>query len=222
MATHLRDMGAADAADICDAVAAGLDASETTRTLALAWTALVLRGDDIAAQCRQHRRATGRARAREKVADVNFDRNNSAFSRYALDASNGKRDIAPYATFYAGVAPSTINAYGVDREVEIGRGILGILASDAGAAHRETWAPRWSANTEALAAATRTKKDAVLAQATFSANETLYIEEINRELDRLEGELLRLFPGDRDSVEAFLAPTRPTPKRKRDEGDIER
>ena len=222
MATHLRDTSAADAADICDAVAAGLDASETARTLAIAWTALVLRGDDIATEGRQHRRATGRARAREKVADVNWDRNNSAFSRFALDASNGKRDTAPYVTFYADVAPSTINAYGVDREVEVGRGILGILASDAGAAHREAWSPRWSANTEALAAAARTKKDAVLTQATFSANETLYIDEINRELDRLEGELLRLFPGDRDSVDAFLAPTRPTPKRNRNDDAVER
>lgn len=215
-------MGAADAADICDAIAAGLDASDATRALAPVWVALVLRGDDIAAQGRNFRRATGRARAREKVADAGWDRNNLGFSRFVLDASNGKRDVPPYATYYPTSSPSKINEFGVDREVEIGRGILGILASDAGAAHRETWAPRWSANTEALAAATRTKKDAVLAQATFSANETLYIEEINRELDRLEGELLRLFPGDRDSVEAFLAPTRPTPKRKRDEGDIER
>jgi hypothetical protein len=215
-------MGAADAADICDAIAAGLDANSASRALAVAWTALVLRGDEIADQGRDHRRATGRARAREKVADAGWDRNNSSFSRSMLDASNGKRDVAPYATYYPTTAPSKINEFGVDREVEIGRGILGILASEAGAAQRETWTPRWSDNTEGLATAARNKKDAVRAQATFSANETLYIDEINRELDRLEGDLLRLFPGDRDTVDAFLAPTRPTPKRSRGDEAIER
>jgi len=222
MATHFRDTSARDAADTCDAIAAALDASETTRPLAATWVANSERGDAIDAEGRIRRRATGRARAREKVADAAWDKNNSAFSRAMLDASNGKRDAGPYATFYAGVAPSAINAYGVDREVEIGRGVVSILASDAGATHRDAWASRWSANNEALAAATRTKKDAVLTQATFSANEELYIEDLNRELDRLEGDLLRLFPGDRDSVDAFLAPTRPTPKRSRSSEAVER
>lgn len=46
----------------------------------------------------------------------------------------------------------------------------------------------------------------------------LYIDDVNKELDRLEGELLRLFPGDGDTVEAFLFPTRrTTKKRKNDE-----
>jgi hypothetical protein len=212
-------MGADEAADICDAIAAGLDADERTRALAVVWTALALRGDDVAAQERTLRRAAGRARAREKVIDTGWDRNNSAFSRAMLDASGGKRDVAPYATFYATHTPSLINAFGIDREIEIGLGVLGILNSDVGAAHRETWAPRWTTHNEALRAASRNKKDAVLAQATFSASESLYIEEINRELDRLEGDLLRMFPGERDSIDAFLAPTRPTPKRSRRAGD---
>lgn len=199
-----------------------MDASENTRVFATAWTALFLRGDEFAAQGRYHRRATGRARAREKVADVNWDRNNLGFSRFTLDASNGRRDAAPYTTFYPVAAPSKINEYGIDREVEIGRGIVSILASDAGAPFRAAWESRWAANNEALASAARTKKDAILAQATFSANETLYIEEINRELDRLEGDLLRLFAGERDSVDAFLAPTRPTPKRNRNDDGTER
>lgn len=215
-------MPASDAADICDAVAAGLEASETTRAFATVWTVLALRGDEIATQGRNHRRATGRARAREKVADFNWDRNNLGFSRSVLDASNGRRDTAPYTTFYPVAAPSKINEYGIDREVEIGRGIVSILASDAGAPFRDAWESRWAANNEALASAARTKKDAILAQATFSANETLYIEEINRELDRLEGDLLRAFAGERDSVDAFLAPTRPTPKRNRNDDGIER
>ena len=222
MATHLRDMGAADAADICDEIASGLLASETARTLAALWTALTLRGDNIAAEHRTHRRATGRARAREKVADVNWDRNNASFGRALVDASGGKRDVAPYSTFYPTSTPSKISEFGIDREVEVGRNILALLASEAGATLRDTWAPRWSANTEALSAASLTKKEAIRAQATFGANEELYIEEINRELDRLEGDLLRLFPGERDAIDAFLAPTRPTPKRKRNEGESER
>lgn len=222
MATHLRDKSAADAADICDAIAAALDASETTSALGAIWTALALRGDAIETESRTLRRATGRARAREKVADVSWDRNQSAFSRSVLDASDGKRDQAPYTTFYENVAPSAINSYGVDREVEVGRNTLALLASGAGAPLRDTWAPRWSAHTEALSAASHTKKEAIRVQATFSANEELYIDEINRELDRLEGDLLRLFPGERDTVDAFLAPTRPNTKRKRGEDGTER
>lgn len=222
MATHLRDISAASAADICDEIASGLDASETTRSLAGTWTALTGRGDAIAAEARTHRRATGRARAREKVADVNWDRNNASFGRALVDASGGKRDVAPYTTFYPTSAPSKISEFGIDREIEVGRNILALLASDVGAPLRDTWAPRWSANTEALSAASLTKKEAIRAQATFSANEELYVEEINRELDRLEGDLLRLFPGDRDTVDAFLAPTRPNTKRKRGEDPIER
>lgn len=220
MATHLRDdTNARDAADICDEVAAGLEADAQTAALAPAWIALRDRGDAQAIQTRDAKRTTGRARARERVADAGWDRNDLAFARASLDASGGKRDAAPYATFYGAASASTANTWGVDREVEFGRSIVRLLATEVGAALRGAWAALWETKTETLAAASRAKKDAVMAESTHSALAALYVDDINRELDRLEGDLLRIFPGDRDSVEAFLSPTRRPTKKKKGDGD---
>lgn len=218
MATHLRDdTSARDAADTCDEIAAGLEADAETAALAPTWNSLRDRGDALATSVRDAKRATGRARAREKVTDSGWDRHNLAFGRAALDASHGKRDQAPYASFYSAAAASTANAWGIDREVEFGRSVVRLLATEVGTALRGAWAAVWETKTEALATASRIKKDAVMLESTQSALATLYIEDVNRELDRLEGELLRLFPGDRDTVDAFLSATRRTPKKKKND-----
>lgn len=201
-------MSAADAADICSEIASGLKADERTAAHAGTWDGLITRGDSISATRRAHRRAAGEARARERVIDTRWDQNDAAFGRAALDAANGKRAAAPYATFYGDAPPSTVNSFGIDREVEFGRGVISLLATDAGAVLRDPWHARWTAHNEALAVASRAKKDAVLAEAPPSANESLYIEDVNAEIDRLEGQLLTRFPGDRATVDAFLAPTR--------------
>lgn len=209
MATHLRDhTSAADGADISDEIAGGLEADEATAALAATWNGLAARGDAVALARRTARRTSGRARAREKVIDARWDRHDSAFGRAVLDASGGKRTEEPYATFFGKAPPSAVNAYGIEREVEMGRSYVALLAGDIGAALRAAWSAGWTTVNDALAAASRAKKDAVLAEAPHDAAETLYIDDINKELDRLEGDLLKIFPGDRATVDAFLAPTR--------------
>ena len=218
MATHLRDeTSARDAADACDEIAAGLEADVQTAALAATWIALRDRGDAQATLTRDAKRATGRARAREKVIDSGWDRNNLAFSRATLDAAQGQRDAAPYASFYKDSPASTTNAWGKDREVEFGRTIVRLLATEVGAALQGAWGAIWETKTEALATASRAKKDAVMAESAHSAIAALYVEDVNNELDRLEGDLLRLFPGDRDSVDAFLSATRRPSKKRRAE-----
>jgi len=208
-------MSARNAADICDEITAGLEAEERTQPLAAGWNALTARGDALSTDTRDAKRTTGRARAREKVIDARWDRNNLSFGRAALDASNGKRDQAPYTHFFGTVSASVANAMGIDREVQLGRGVIHLLGTEVGAALRGTWAAAWESTTGALAAASHAKKEAVIAAASQSGRESLYVDDVNRELDRLEGELLRLFPGERDSVDAFLAPTRRAPKKKK-------
>ena len=218
MATHLRDdTNPRDAADACDEVAAGLEADEQTASLSPVWVALRDRGDAMSAQARDAKRATGRARAREKVLDASWDRNSLAFSRATLDSAGGRRDAPPYVIFYGNAPASVVNDTGIDREVEFGRSVVRLLATEVGTALRGAWAAAWETKTEALATASRIKKDAVMLESTQSALATLYIEDVNRELDRLEGELLRLFPGDRDTVDAFLSATRRNPKKKKND-----
>lgn len=134
-----------------------------------------------------------------------WDRHDSAFRRAVLDAAGGKRGEEPYATFFGKAPPSTVNAYGIEREVEIGRGYVALLASEVGAGLRTAWSAGWATINDALAAASRAKKDAVLAEAPHDAAETLYIDDINKELDRLEGDLLKIFPGERVGHERWRA-----------------
>ena len=144
MATHLRDdMSARDGADLCDEIAAGLEAEERTQPLAETWNALTARGDTLAIETRDTKRAMGRARAREKVIDARWDRNDLAFGRAALEASNGKRDQAPYVHFFGAVSASAANAMGIDREVQFGRGIIHLLSTEVGASLRGAWAAVW-------------------------------------------------------------------------------
>lgn len=76
------------------------------------------------------------------------------------------------------------------------------------------WTPRWVADTDALETAAGARDAAVLAEAPLDAEQRLYIDDINLELDRLEGDLKKLFPGQPKRVAAFLAPTRATKQRK--------
>ena len=160
-----------------------------------------------ASRAARRRRSTSMNRSRTR-APGRWGRHDSAFGRALLDAASGKRENAPYSLFYGATPPSAINAYGVDRQVETGRTFLRLLAADSGAALRAAWAAGWEAVNEALATASRAKKDATLAEAPHSVAEALYVDDVNKELDRLEGDLLKRFPGDRATVDAFLAPTR--------------
>jgi hypothetical protein len=207
MATHLRaNTGIDTAVEIVDAIAAGLEGDEATRSLAAVWVALIARGDGISADLKAKRRLARRARVRVAVADASWDRAVRAFSRAVLDAVDNKRDSATYLRFFRGATASQIQNYGVDREVEEGRHMALELETMAGSlqSHRAPIA----AATDALAAAASARKDAVRAVGPLLTAQFLYVEDVNLEIDRLEGALQGLFPGEPARVSAFLSALR--------------
>jgi hypothetical protein len=215
MATHLdENTAAADAADIADEIAGGLEADDETTHLAAVWNGLVARGDELGGRVHAAERRTGRARARLNVVDSRWDATDSAFSRRTLDEAGGDTKEAPYKTFYGKASASEVNSFGVQREIEFGRKVVDVLAVDASSPLTTEWSPRWVANTDALETAAGARDAAVRAEAPLDAEQTLYINDINLELDRLEGDLKKLFPGQPKRVSAFLAPTRATKRRK--------
>lgn len=215
MATHLdENTGAAAAADIADEIAGGLEADDEATHLAAVWNGLVARGDELGARVRAAERRTGRSRARLNVIDSRWDATDSAFSRRTLDEAHGDRKEAPYKTFYGKASASEVNSFGVQREIAFGRKAVEILGVDPSSPLATEWTPRWVADTDALETAAGARDAAVLAEAPLDAEQRLYIDDINLELDRLEGDLKKLFPGQPKRVAAFLAPTRATKQRK--------
>ena len=62
--------------------------------------------------------------------------------------------------------------------------------------------------TDALELAFNQRNDTVNALGPIQTSVVLLIDDVNHELDRLEGELKKLFPGQPDRVASFLAATR--------------
>ncbi|MDC3954668.1 hypothetical protein [Polyangium jinanense] len=222
MATHLReDMAAQTAADICAAITSALDSDPITRPLAPLWDALAQKGDGLAAQRRARERTLGRARARLFVADARWDAETASFGRYVVNESEGRRDRPPYTRFFVGVTPSDAQAFGIDREVKQGRAWIEELGREPGSALAEKWTPRLTSATDTLEANSKEREAGMSALAMQGTSELLYIGEINVEIDKLEGALLQLFPGQPKRVASFLTATKPRRKRKDDDGEDE-
>ena len=222
MATHLDERTSAEvAANIADEIAAGLEADDETVDLAAVWNAMVAQGDDIAARVLAAARRTGRSRSRLTVIDARWDNTDSAFARRTLDAANGRPKEAPHSTFYAKVPASKINSFGVQREIDFGRDVVAILDRDPSAPLTTEWRPRWVADTDALEQAATDRDKAVRDEVPLDVEERLYVEAFNLELDRLEGELLKRFPGQPKRIAAFLAPTRRRSSKRKKSGDGE-
>jgi len=218
MATHFRDNASPDtAADVCDAIAAGLDSHPVTKHLAPLWDAIAAEGDKLAAARRTRQRALGRARARLVVKDMFWDDEAGAFGRELFNESGGKRDKAPYTRFFSQTTPSEAKDFGVDREVQLGRGWVKELGRESNAPLAVKWTPRLQGVTEDLDQASKGRTSALSEVALHTTAERLYIESVNLELDKLEGELKKLFPGEAKRVASFLAPTRT--RRRRGQGD---
>jgi len=81
------------------------------------------------------------------------------------------------------------------------------------------WTPRLEKVNGALDTASTNRGNAIRGLALHATGEALYIEDINLELDKLEGDLLKLFPGQPKRVAAFLDATRTKRKRSEDEGE---
>lgn len=219
MATHLRPRTTIHTvADICAAIAAGLDSDPDAKSLAPLWDALTAKSDSLVAARRTAERTLGRMRAKVTVLDARWDPEVGAFGRDLFDQSGGKRDQPPYTRFFKKSTPSDVQHFGVDREVNQGRDWLAELARDPKEPLAMKWTPRLTTATDELDAGSKNRNNAVQAVALQSTAEELFIDDVNRELDILEGELLKLFPGQPKRVAAFLESTKPR-RAARDDND---
>jgi hypothetical protein len=211
MATHLRSNTAAESAvDVVDSIAAALETDPQTEHLAPVWTALVSRGDALVADLVRVRRTARRARSRLWVLDAIWDAVMRGFDRAALDAVDGQKQSPGYTRFWRSGTAAEVTRFGADREVDVARAIIGMLPP---APHtidplRDTWVPKLTPATDALAAASTARREAVVAIGPYLSAQFLYVEDVNLELDRLEGALQGIFPGDAKRVASYLAATR--------------
>ena len=216
MATHIRENTIIQSvADVCSAVAGGLDSDPATKHLAPLWDAVTNKADSLVNARRTAERTLGRARARLAVMDATWDPEIAAFGRDVVDQSGGKRDQAPYTRFFKTVAPSTAQDFGTDREVELGKTWLAELNRDPNEALATKWIPRLTTVTENLSSASTNRRTGLQTLALQDTAEELFIADVNREIDILEGELLKLFPGQPKRIAAFLEATKPRHKRSR-------
>jgi len=216
MATHLRENESIqDVADICDAVAGGLESDPMTSVHAPLWDAITAKADALVAKRRGIVRTLGRARAKVVVVDAAWDPEIAAFGRDVVDQSAGKRDQAPYTRFFKQTSPSTAQTFGIDREVQQGKDWIAELNREPNDALATKWSSRLSLVTNNLEAAANGRRDNLQALALQNTAEELFIADVNREIDILEGDLQKLFPGQPKRVAAFLDPTKPRTKRPR-------
>ena len=214
MATHLRENESIqDVADICDAVARDLDSDPMTQVHAPLWDSLAAKADSLVAKRRSIVRTLGRARAKVAVMDAIWDPEIAAFGRDVVDQSGGKRDRAPYARFFKQTSPSAAQDFGIDREVQQGKDWVAELAREPNDPLATKWSSRLSLATDNLETAANGRRDGVRALALQNTAEELFIADVNREIDILEGDLQKLFPGQPKRVAAFLEPTKPRTKR---------
>lgn len=209
MATHLRDNASIElTADVCDAVAAALESDPATCHLSPPWSALTAKADMLVAEKRKLDRTQRRTRARLLVADARWDAEVAAFGRAVVDASSGNRNVPPYTRFFKQVVPSAAQTFGYEREVALGQQWVTELGRDAGEPLATTFIPRLESATRALKMAVEERATSVAAFQPHRTSVVLLLDAVNRELDKTEGELLRLFPHERPRVTSYLLASR--------------
>lgn len=220
MTTHIRDNATIQfTADVCASIAAALDSDPQAKQLAPLWDSLTAKSDALVQARRTSERTLARARAKLAVLDALWDPEVAAFGRDVVDQSGGKRDQAPYTRFFKSVTPSAAQDFGIDREVQQGHEWLAELGRDPNEPLAVKWTPRLKLVNDSLANASNGRRNALQAVALQGTAEELFIADVNRELDILEGDLLKLFPGQPKRVAAFLEATRPSTRRARLEPD---
>lgn len=206
MATHVRENSSIEViADVCDATTSAIQSDPKTCHLAATWVALTATADKLAVEKRELERTLRRARARLAVADAVWDSEVAAFGRAVVDASSGSRSVPPYTRFFNKTAPSAAQAFGYDREIALGRQWITELGREPSEPLAQTFIPRLEVATDALSKAVDARAKSVAALEPHRTSVILLLDAINRELDRTEGELLRLFPSERARVASYLA-----------------
>ena len=163
----------------------------------------------MAGQRQQIVRAQRRARAKLGVCDNLWDTVEAAFGRAVVDASGGRRDQSPYTRFFAKAAPSAVQTFGIQREIDTARDWLIELGRNPAEPLATTWIPQLTQVTDNSDEACKARNQAVRALGPHQTTVTLFVDDVNCELDRLEGQLKLLFPGDAQRVASYLAVTRP-------------
>jgi hypothetical protein len=194
--------------EVTDSTCAALESDPETAALASTWAAMRDKADGLAKSRLDCDRAALRGRATLGVLDAKWDAMVAAFGRAVVDASGGRRDQPPYTRFFAKLTPSAAQKFGIEREIEIARGWLVELARNPSEALAQTWTPKVKAATDELAMGFNRRNDTVAALAPLQTSVVLLVDDVNRELDRLEGDLKKLFPGQPDRVASYLAATR--------------
>jgi hypothetical protein len=123
--------------------------------------------------------------------------------------SAGRRDQSPYTRFFAKAAPSAVQTYGIQREIDTARAWLDELDRNPAEPLATTWTPQLTQATNNLDEACKARNQAVQSLGSHQTTVTLFVDDVNYELDRLEGQLKQLFPGDAPRVASYLAVTRP-------------
>lgn len=209
MSTKMKENASIETAvNVVDSISAALESDPAASSLAPAWVAMRNKADGLAENGRKIDRDALRARSRLTVQDSQWDTTVAAFGRAVVDASGGRRDQAPYTRFFAKTTPSAVQDFGIGREIELGRSWLAELSRNPSEALAQIWTPKLKDATDALEMAFNQRNDTVKALGPQRTSVVLFIDDVNRELDRLEGDLKKLFPGNPDRVASYLAATR--------------
>ena len=97
---------------------------------------------------------------------------------------------------------------GIPKEPELARSWLVELARAPAETLAQTWTPKLKDVTDSLETAFNQRNDAVSALVPQQTSVALLINDVNRELDRLEGDLKKLFPGAPERAASYLMATR--------------
>lgn len=209
MATHLRENSSIELiADVGDAITAALESDPATCHLAPTWAALTSTADKLAFEKRELERTLRRSRARLAVADARWDSEVAAFGRAVVDASSGSRSVPPYTRFFNKTAPSAAQNVGYDREIAMGRQWITELGREPSEPLAQTFIPRLEVATDTLKKAFDSRASSLTAYQPHRTSVILLLDAVNRELDKTEGELLRLFPSERARVASYLIASR--------------
>lgn len=196
--------------DVVDGTHAAVSSDPETVALAPTWLALRDNADAQAKVRSDADRALARARAQLGVIDSKWDATAASFGRAVVDVSNGRRDQASYTRFFGKVTPSAVQTFGIQREIEIARGWLVELARDPAELLSQTWTPKLKSVTDDLEMALNRRNDCLRAIEPLRTAVVLLIESVNLELNRLEGDLKKIFASSPDRVSSFLAASRPS------------
>jgi hypothetical protein len=209
MATKMKsNSSVVTAVDVTDGTCAAVESDPATSALAPKWVGLRDKADGLAETERKLNREVVRARSRLNVQDSLWDTTVAAFGRAVVDASGGRRSLPPYTRFFVKVTPSAAQELGTDKEIELATSWLAELARDPSEALAQTWTARLKTATDGLQTACTQRDQAVAALGPHHTSVALLVGEVNAELDRLEGDLKKLFPGDANRVASYLAATR--------------